>query len=68
MPKKAANAYQNVVFETQQMAIKIIKFKMISKTLSRYLPKYEGLFFSLANSPSAASIPYFSTMKKAAKK
>lgn len=40
----------------------------MSNTLSKYLPTYEGVFFNRANSPSAASIPDFKTMKKAAAK
>ena len=41
---------------------------MMSKTLSRYLPTYEGVFFARANSPSTASIIDFKMMKKLAKK
>ena len=50
------------------MLVRNIKFKMMSNTLSRYLPVYEGVFFILANSPSAASIHDFSMIKKLARK
>lgn len=38
---------------------------MISNTLSRYLPVYEGVFFTLESSPSAASIIDFKMIRNA---
>lgn len=67
MLTKAINAIQKGVFEVRQIAIKKRKLRKISNTLSKYLPTYEGAFFSRANSPSAASIPDFKMMKNEAK-
>ena len=50
------------------MVRKIIKFKIISETESKKRPVYEGVFFTLANSPSAASKIDLKIIKNAAAK